>query len=225
MAEKKVYPFNDGHFDFQIEGAMVRGCKYPPKLAFKPTSPDAKKPGIYFNGYYNHENMERPASQLLSLDNFRYFLNVLKAVANAPGEGQIVKQLAFKFFKDKEFKHSGTSCGIVRNEKGLIYIAFKNKAWPTIPFNMLPHGSMEQQTKDGELEDVREVSQMATLTYVERWTEMLNRTTSNAIELDTGSSGGSSSSSYSSKPSYGSSNSSGGSTESVDESFDDTIPF
>lgn len=213
MADKK-YPFNDRAFQFQLEGKPVQGCKYPPKCCFTPTQPDAKNPGIYFNGYYNHESMDKPFSQALSFDNFRYFLNVVKAVANAPGEEQIVKQIAFKFYKDREFKHSGVTVGIVRSEAGMIYFAFKNKKIPTIPFNLMPHESIESQNKDGEQDDIRFVSKTFANTWVERNREMLERAISQSIELDTGSGGGSSSSSSSSS-----------NDNSAPMDFDDDIPF
>ncbi|AFI55425.1 hypothetical protein TSMG0142 [Halocynthia phage JM-2012] len=226
MAEKKKYPFNYRSFAWRIDGNNVPGCSRTPQSCFTPTDAAAKNPGIYFNGYFNHESMDKPFSQSFSFDDFRYFLNVLKAVAYAPGDGKIVKQLACKFFKDGEFKHGGVVLGIVRDEKGLIYFAFKNKRIPTIPFPMLPKGSLEHQNKDGELEDVREVSKTQCISWVERNMAMLDWAIDNCIEVDAPSAGGSSSA-----PSYGGGSSSYNSTSSNDApastavDFDSDIPF
>lgn len=223
---KKSYPFNWRSFAWRTDGISVAGCKNTPSCAFTPTEAGAKNPAIYFNGYFNHEKMDKPFSQQFTFDDFRYFLNVLKAVAHAPGEGQIIKKLACKYFKDGEFKFGGVSVGIVRNEKGLIYFAFKNKNIPTIQFPMLPKGSLEQQNKDGELEDVREVSKMATISFVERNIVMLNKAIEDSIETETAAKSGGNSGGYGGGNSY-TSNSSSSSDDSGGEEIDfsEDIPF
>lgn len=221
--EKKKYPFNWRAFAWQLEGPMVQGCKYPPKGSFTPTGPDAKNPGIYFNGNYQHESMEKPFSQALSFDNFRLFLNIVRAIANAPGEEMIVKQIAFKFFKDGEFKHSGTSVGIVRDAEGLIYFAFKNKKIPTIRFPFMPHGSMEVLDKDGQPENARELAKISALTWVERNLMMLDDSIKGAIELDAAPAASTSGGNGGGYNSGGQSAAPASAAATVD--FDDDVPF
>lgn len=181
---KKQYPFNWRSFDFQIEGNSVPGCKRAPKGSITPTDPSAKKKGFYFNGYFNHETMDKPFSQFLSFDDMCFIVNVLRAIANAPGEDKIVRRLACKYFKDGEMKYSGVNLLIGRNENGQISFAFMNKRIPTIQFVMRSPETMEMQNKDGEPEDVREVSRMGALVLADRWKELWRLHLNDSIETD-----------------------------------------
>ena len=231
MAE--VRPFNYSSFAFSLNGCEAQGCKSRPSGRFIPTDLGVKNPGVAFSGYYNHEMMEKPSYyQVLSFDQFRYFINVLRMVATTPGEDQIVQQLPLRYFKDGEFKFGGTTIGIVREPTGEVFFAFKNKKIPTIKFYVKIDGGMEHQNGDREAMDVRVTSQLGVKTICDRWEAMLNDSISKAVsdgESGRQSTGGNNWKNNSNKPANNNNASSSNKGYTPDAAagsdFDEDIPF
>lgn len=171
----KKYPFNDREFQFRLTGVQVKGCTREPSCFFNGTNPDAKNPGIVFNGYFNYTGLEKNPYQYFSYLDFRFFLSCIRAIANMPGTEPVSSQLAFNYRKGDTWNRNGISVTIKRRENGVICFAFKNKDWPIIPFNFLPRGTVSYLTADGTDGDLREASKAAAFAFCEEMTELANR--------------------------------------------------